>query len=94
MGLRESDPLVVLGGRESRPQGEAVDKGSQHAKETGAGHVGSDKRLPTSLQAIANKAKSSIIGLDAEARILEEPGAVILHAGICEGAAGQLAVLP
>lgn len=32
--------------------------------------------------------------LDAEARILEEPGAVILHAGICEGAAGQLAVLP
>jgi hypothetical protein len=24
----------------------------------------------------------------------EEPGAVILHAGICEGAVGQLAVLP
>ena len=24
----------------------------------------------------------------------EEPGAVILHAGICAGAAGQLAVLP
>lgn len=56
-GYRESDPLVVLGGRENRPQGEAVDKDSQHAKETGAGHVGSDKRLPTSLQAIANKAK-------------------------------------
>ena len=24
----------------------------------------------------------------------EEPGAVILHAGICAGAVGQLAVLP
>jgi hypothetical protein len=24
----------------------------------------------------------------------EEPGAVVPHAGICEGAAGQLAVLP
>jgi hypothetical protein len=24
----------------------------------------------------------------------EEPGAVISHAGICEGAVGQLAVLP
>jgi hypothetical protein len=38
--------------------------------------------------------KSPIMTLDAEARILEEPGAVILHAGICEGAAGQLAILP
>jgi hypothetical protein len=30
----------------------------------------------------------------AEASILEEPGAVIPHAGICAGAAGQPAVLP
>ncbi len=58
MGFWESDPLVVLGGRESGPHGEAVDKDSQHAKETGAGHAGLDKRLPTSLQAIANKAKT------------------------------------
>lgn len=34
------------------------------------------------------------MSLDAEARILEEPGAVVPHAGICEGAVGQPAVLP
>ena len=54
---RESDPLVVLSGRESRPQGEAVDRGSQPAQETGAGHDGPDTRLPTSLRGIANKAR-------------------------------------
>lgn len=55
--FRESDPLVVLGGRESRPQGEAVDRGSQPAKETGAGHDGPDVDLSTSLQGIARKAR-------------------------------------
>ena len=29
-----------------------------------------------------------------EASNFEEPGAVVSHAGICAGAAGQLAVLP
>jgi len=29
-----------------------------------------------------------------EANNVEKPGAVIPHAGICEGAVGQLAVLP
>ena len=54
---RESDPLVVLSGRESRPHGEAVDRGSQPAQETGAGHDGPGPRLPTSLRGIADKAK-------------------------------------
>ncbi len=34
------------------------------------------------------------LGWIAEASISEEPGAEKLHAGICAGAAGQLAVLP
>ncbi len=34
------------------------------------------------------------LGLAAEASIHEEPGAGKLHAGICAGAVGQLAVLP
>lgn len=55
--FRESDPLGVLGGRESRPQGEAVDRGSQPAQETGAGHDGPDTRLPTSLRGRADKAR-------------------------------------
>ena len=57
MTFRESDPLMVLGGRESRSQGDAVDRGSQPAKETGAGHDGPGKRLPTSLRGIADKAR-------------------------------------
>ena len=36
----------------------------------------------------------SFLGLIAEASIPEEPGAGKLHAGICAGAVGQLAVLP
>jgi hypothetical protein len=31
---------------------------------------------------------------ECKASSMEEPGAVISHAGICEGAVGQLAVLP
>jgi hypothetical protein len=54
---RESDPLVELSGRESRPQGEAVDRGSQPAQETGAGPDGPDTRLPTSLRGIADKVR-------------------------------------
>ena len=85
---RTSDPLVVLGGRESRPQGEAVDRGSQPAQETGAGHDGPETRLPTSLRGIANKAQRRLLRLDAEARTPEEPGAGNPHAGICAGAVG------
>ena len=36
----ESDHLVVLGGRESRPRGEGGDGGTQPSQETCAGHAG------------------------------------------------------
>lgn len=54
--IRDSDPFIVLRGRESRPQGEGMDKNTQPAKETSAGHVGSEKRWQTSLRGIAKKA--------------------------------------
>jgi RNA-directed DNA polymerase len=50
---------IVLGGRESRPQGEGPDGSTQLAKETYAGHAGSDSHKPTSLQGISNRAKAS-----------------------------------
>ena len=50
---------IVVGGRESRPQGEGPDGSTQRAKETHAGHAGSEQHEPTSLQAIANRAKES-----------------------------------
>jgi len=67
-----------------------VDRGSQPAQETGAGHDGPDTRLPTSLRGIADKARGDgvSLSLDAEARTSEEPGAGNPHAGICAGAAG------
>ncbi len=40
MMARESDHLIVLGGRESRPQGEGGDGGTEPSKETCAGHAG------------------------------------------------------
>ena len=47
--------------------------------------------MPSSLRAIA---KSGVVFVITEASISEKSGAGILHAGICTGAAGQLAVLP
>ncbi len=53
---------IVLRGWESQPQGEGPDgstpqgyflRGAQLAKETYAGHAGSDERKPTSLRGIA-----------------------------------------
>ena len=37
---RESDHLIVLGGRESRPQGEGGDGGPESSQATCAGHAG------------------------------------------------------
>jgi len=47
---------IVLRGWESQPHGEGPDRSTQLAKETYAGHVGSDKHKPTSLRGIAKKA--------------------------------------
>ena len=40
MTLGESDHLIVLGGRESRPRGEGGDGGTEPAQATCAGHEG------------------------------------------------------
>ena len=50
---------IVVGGWESQPHGEGPDGSTQPAKETRAGHAGSDQREPTSLRGIANRAKES-----------------------------------
>lgn len=57
--IRDSDPFIVLRGRESRPHGEGMDKNTNLAKETSAGHVGLEQRWQTSLQGIAKKAKEN-----------------------------------
>ena len=57
--IRDSDSSIVLRGRESRPQGEGMDRNMQPVKETNAGHVGSETRWQTSLQGIAKKAKEN-----------------------------------
>ena len=54
---RESDSPIVLGGRESRSQGEAANRDTKPAKETGAGQAGPGIDLPTSLRGIANRAQ-------------------------------------
>ncbi len=46
------------------------------------------------LRCSQTKDSDEAILLSAEASLAEKPGAVIPHAGICEGAVGQLAVLP
>jgi len=50
---------IVVGGRESRPQGEGPDGSTQPAQETRAGHAGSGNHVPTSLRGIANRARES-----------------------------------
>ncbi|NLK51124.1 MAG: hypothetical protein GX295_01580 [Syntrophomonadaceae bacterium] len=57
MTYRETDQLVVLGGRESRLQGKGVDRNMQPAKVTLTGQAGPEKLMQTSLQGIAQKAK-------------------------------------
>lgn len=49
---------IVLSGGESPPHGEGPDGSTQPAKETYAGHAGSDTHKPTSLRGIANRAKA------------------------------------
>ena len=41
---RESDPLIILGERESRLHGEGADGVTQSAQETSTGHVGLEHR--------------------------------------------------
>lgn len=50
---------IVLSGWESQPHGEGPDGSTQPAKETCAGHAGSEQHKPTSLQEIANRSKTN-----------------------------------
>lgn len=50
---------IVVGDGESPSHGEGPDGSTQPAQETRAGQAGSEQREPTSLQAIANRAKES-----------------------------------
>ena len=84
MTTRESDHPIVLGGRESRPQGEGGDGGTEPSKDTCAGHAGPEYRKPTSLKGLARTGATR----NAEASLTEEPGAGKPHAGICAGGVG------
>ena len=50
---------IVVGGGESPSHGEGPDGSTQPAQATPAGHAGPDRQEPTSLRAIANRAKES-----------------------------------
>ena len=81
----ESDHLIVLGGRESRPQGEGGDGETQPSQETGAGQAGPEPTKPTSLRGIAFSQTSG----SAEASLTEEPGAGNRTPGSVRGASGN-----
>jgi hypothetical protein len=49
---------IVLSGGESPLHGEGLDGSTQPGKETHPGHVGPEQHEPTSLRAIANKARA------------------------------------
>jgi hypothetical protein len=80
---RESDHLIVLGGRESRPQGKEVTVGRRPLRKLVPDMQG---RRP---QANLPEAYSHlpVTGI-AEASLTEEPGAEKPHAGICAGGVG------
>ena len=80
---------IVLSGWESQPHGEGPDRSTQLAKETYAGHVGSDKHKPTSLRGIANK--PTVVKQNwtcAKASTTEEPDEGKLHVRDCAGGVG------
>ena len=92
-GIRESDPPIVV-----------RDGNTGH---TAKGWAGRQRKQSTDLRiriflakgvklpaCIGNKFWHSVAELVPFARFPEEPGAVIPHAGICEGGVGQPASLP
>ena len=56
--VRESDQLIVLGDGRADHMGKGADRNTQPVKETWTGREGPESTMPTSLQGIANKAKS------------------------------------
>ena len=84
--------------RESRPQGEGNDGTVKLVKETWAGGERLEKTMQTSMRGISNRAAKDkghrlagafcLMLVSANVSSFEEPGAVVPHAGICEGAVG------
>lgn len=54
----ESDPFIVLGGWESQLQGEGMEERAQALQQTAAGTKRPERLLPSSLRAIATKART------------------------------------
>jgi hypothetical protein len=80
---------IVVGGRESRPHGEGPDGSTQLAKETRAGHAGSDQHEPTSLRGLSNwTVKRVTVTVRANASATEEPDAGKPHVRDCGGGSG------
>jgi hypothetical protein len=99
MESRESDPSIVVrdGSAAYMAKGRAGEQRwhRTHAGAKNAPHQCVSRTLPAKRQKAVTKPnprfrlRSSLC-----ARSLDEPGAGILHAGICEGTAGQPAALP
>ncbi len=85
---RESDQLIVLGERESRLHGEGVDRNTKLAKEIPLSGTNLTANNSNKVEILNN------VSADAETSIIEKPGAIILHAGICVGDVWQQAFLP
>ena len=84
MMARESDHLIVLGGRESRLQGEGGDGGTEPSPGNVCRTCRAGVHQPTTIRGIARSGETRM----ADASLIEEPGAGILHAGICAGGIG------
>ena len=79
---------IVVGGRESRPQGEGLDGSTQLAKSTRAGHTGSVNE-PTSLGGLSNwTVKRVTVTVRANASATEELDARKPHVRVCGGGSG------
>lgn len=89
--VEKSDWPIVLGDGKADHMG----KGSAVVRSLQRKHKPGMKDWTTYENHIAGNSEQSVIQKDVcEASTTEEPGAVVPHAGICEGAVGQLAVLP
>ena len=90
--LRESDPLIVV--RDGNTGHRAKERaGRQRKQSTHRGPCRSRQTVSRSLLALGTSS-GTLCRSWFQARLPEEPGAVIPHAGICEGGVGQLASLP
>jgi hypothetical protein len=84
--LRESDPLIVV--RDGKAGHKAKEwAGCNASTAHTTGHVDPDEGV-TLPACIGGRFRHSVRELVSCARIPEEPGAVIPHAGICEGGVG------